>query len=332
MKAVLCTEHGPPTALQFKGVPSLKPTSKNSVVVQVLVAGVNFPDTLIIEGKYQFQPPLPFSPGGEVSGIIKEVGSGVKHLVPGQKVVAFTGWGGFAEEVEVDSSKVIPLPDRMDPMIGAAFVMTYGTSYHALKDRAALKECETLLVLGASGGVGLAAVELGKLMGAKVIACASSDDKLETCKKYGADHLVNYTLPDWEKKIKQICPAGVDVVYDPIGDIYSEKLIRQMAWNGRFLVVGFAAGQIPAIKINLLLLKGCSLVGVFWGRFTATQPKENAQQLKQLTEWQLEGKIKPYISKSYPLHEAPQALQDLKNRKVQGKVVLLTRHYHPSKH
>jgi len=297
----------------------------------VHACGVNFPDTLIVQGKYQYQPPLPFSPGGEVAGVIKEVGPGVKGYKVGQRVIAMIGWGGYAEEILVNVKQIMPLPDSMDAVVGSAFSMTYGTTYHALKDRANLKAGETVLVLGAAGGVGIAAVELSKLMGAKVIACASSEEKLQTCKKYGADIVINYSEKNWDQKVKQVAKDGVDVVYDPVGGDFAEKAVRLMAWEGRYLVVGFANGPIPAVKFNLFLLKGCSAMGVFWGRFKATQPKKNEENLQQLAEWYKAGKIKPLVSSTYPLAEASRALEDLQNRKVQGKVVLTTRHYHKAK-
>jgi len=323
---VLCEKYGPPSSLSFSQIPSLVP-SDGEVVIAVHACGVNFPDTLIIQGKYQLQPPLPFSPGGEIAGVIKEVGPKVKGYKVGQRVIAMLGFGGFAEEVVVSADKLMPLPDSMDAVVGSGFTMTYGTTYHALKDRAHLKPGETVLVLGAAGGVGIAAVELAKVMGAKVIACASSQEKLEICKKYGADVLINYSEKNWDQKVKQAVRDGVDVVYDPVGGDFAEKAVRQMAWEGRYLVVGFAAGPIPAIKLNLYLLKGCSAVGVFWGRFIATQPEKAAANLRQLAAWQAEGKIKPLVSSVFPLSEAPRALEDLLNRKAIGKVVLTTKHY-----
>ncbi|HCI09460.1 MAG TPA: NADPH:quinone oxidoreductase, partial [Alcanivorax sp.] len=225
------------------------------------------------EGKYQIKPELPFSPGGEMAGEIIEVGPDVKNLKPGMRVMGLTGYGSFAEEMVIGESRVIPVPDGMKDETAAAFSMVYGTSYHALKQRANIQPGETLLVLGASGGVGLAAVELGKAMGAKVIAAASSDDKLQVAKEAGADDLINYTDEDLKEALKSRYPQGIDVIYDPVGDRFTEPALRNMAWNGRFLIVGFAAGEIPKIPANLTLLKGCSVVGVFWGAFTAKEPK-----------------------------------------------------------
>jgi NADPH2:quinone reductase len=285
---------------------------------------VNFPDTLIIQNKYQFKPELPFSPGGEVAGIIKEVGEGVSHLNIGDTVIAMTGWGGFAEEVLTDASRVFPVPPVFDFKTAATFAYVFGTSYHALKDRAQLKEGETVLVLGASGGVGLAAVQLAKVMGAKVIAAASTEAKLAVCSQYGADAVVNYTDDNWREQIKTLTDGkGVDVVYDAVGGHYAEPALRSMAWNGRYLVVGFAAGDIPKIPLNLPLLKGCAVVGVFWGEFATRQKKDNQANMMQLFGWLMQGKLKPHISAEYPLEQAAQALNDLLERKATGKVVLV---------
>jgi NADPH2:quinone reductase len=324
MKAVLCKELGPPEKLVVEQVPSPKP-GKGQVVVSVKAAGVNFPDTLIIQGKYQFKPEPPFSPGGEVAGVIKELGEGVARLKPGDRVIAASTFGGFAEEMVADADKVIPMPAAMDFVPAAAFVLTYGTSYHALKDRAQLKAGETLLVLGASGGVGLAAIQIGKALGAKVIAAASSDTKLQVCKDNGADESINYATEDLRGRIKVITAGrGVDVVYDPVGGPYSEPALRDMAWNGRFLVVGFAAGDIPKVPLNLPLLKGCSIVGVFWGAFTRTEPDNNRRNNDELLRMYLEGKVKPHIHATYPLERAADALNEVLNKRVSGKVVLTT--------
>jgi len=324
MRAVLCNQYGPPSDLVVEDVPSPK-ANAGQVVVAVHACGVNFPDTLIIQGKYQFKPPLPFSPGGEVAGVIKEVGEGVTGFRPGDRVIAATTWGGYAEEVVAEAKRVIRMPDGMDFDTASAFVLTYGTSHHALKDRAELKPGETLLVLGAAGGVGLAAVEIGKVMGARVIAAASSDDKLATCREHGADELINYTSEDLRGRIKALTDGrGVDVVYDPVGGDYSEPALRSMAWRGRFLVVGFAAGAIPNIPLNLPLLKGCAVVGVFWGAFTRNEPERNEENLQELLAWVQHGKLHPHISATYPLERAADALHDVMNRKVKGKVVLTT--------
>jgi NADPH2:quinone reductase len=323
MKAMLCKQFGPPESLVLEDVAALK-ADKDKVVIDVKACGVNFPDTLIIQNKYQFKPDLPFSPGGEVAGIVKQIGEGVANVKVGDRVIAFTGWGGFAEEVVTDAARLIPIPDGMDFPTASAFVMTYGTSHHALKDRAQIQPGETLLVLGAAGGVGLAAVELGKIMGAKVIAAASTDDKLAVCKQHGADDLINYATQDLRERIKEITGGkGVDVIYDAVGGAYTEPALRSMAWKGRLLVVGFAAGDIPKIPLNLTLLKGCSIVGVFWGDFTKREPKNNAASLRELGMWYMQGKLKPHISATYPLARAADALKDMMNRKVMGKVVLV---------
>lgn len=323
MKAVLCKAYGPPESLVLEEVESLKP-GPGQVVIGVKACGVNFPDTLIIEGKYQFKPEMPFSPGGEVAGVVTAIGEGVTDVKIGERVIAFTGWGGFAEEVLVEATKLIPIPDGMDFTTASAFVMVYGTSHYALKDRARLQPGETLLVLGAAGGVGLAAVELGKVMGAHVIAAASSDEKLAICREHGADECINYSSEDLKERIKTLTRGrGVDVIYDPVGGNYSEAALRGMAWEGRHLIIGFAAGDIPRIPLNLCLLKGCSIVGVFWGSFTARDPQRNQDHLRELATWFQEGKIRPHISATYSLTRAADALNDLLTRKVMGKAVLL---------
>ncbi|MBQ4822550.1 NADPH:quinone oxidoreductase family protein [Aquimarina sp. MMG016] len=322
MKAIICKEFGPPSSLILDEVKNPKPKDKE-VIVTVKACGVNFPDTLIIQGLYQFKPNLPFTPGSDIAGVVKEVGSGIKHVKPGDEVFGFVMHGGYAEEVVVPGNACFQKPPMMDFPVAASFMMAYGTSYHALKDRAKLQEGETLLVLGASGGVGLAAVELGKLMGAKVIAAASSDEKLQLCKEYGADEVINYTAEDLRSRIKELTDGkGVDVAYDPVGGPYSEFAIRGMAWEGRYLVVGFAAGDIPKIPLNLALLKGSSIVGVFWGSFAMKMPKKNMENTMQLMQWYGEGKLKPHIHKIYPLDEAPDALEEMMERKVRGKVVI----------
>lgn len=323
MKAVLCKAYGPPESLVIEDIEPLKP-GKGQVVISVKACGVNFPDTLIIQGKYQSRPPLPFIPGNEVAGTVKEIGEGVERVKVGDQVMAFTGLGGFAEEVVADAAHLIPMPRGMDFITASAFVLTYGTSHHALKDRAQLKPGETLLVLGASGGVGIAAVELGKVMGAHVIAAASTSEKLEVSKQHGADEVINYGAEDLKDRVKQLTGGkGVDVAFDPVGGNYSEPVLRGMAWNGRFLVIGFAAGDIPRIPLNLPLLKGCSIVGVFWGAFTEREPEHNSENLQELLTWFSEGKLKPHISTTYPLESAAQALNDIMNRKVTGKAVLV---------
>jgi NADPH2:quinone reductase len=324
LKAVLCKRLGLPDTLVVEDVPALK-AGPGQVVVSVKAAGVNFPDVLIIQGKYQFKAELPFSPGGEVAGVIKEIGEGVQGFKPGDRVIAGGTYGGFAQEFVTEAGRLIAMPDAMDFVPASAFVLTYGTSYHALKDRAQLKPGETLLVLGASGGVGLSAIQIGKAMGARVIAAASSEAKLRVCQDNGADELINYAQDDLRARIKAITAGrGVDVVYDPVGGPYSEPALRDMAWNGRFLVVGFAAGDIPKVPLNLALLKGCAIVGVFWGAFTRNQPQDNRRNNEELLQMYLEGKVKPHIHATYPLERAAEALNEVMNKKVSGKVVLTT--------
>lgn len=325
MKAVLCKAFGPAETLVLEDIASPEP-KKNEILLQVHAAGVNFPDTLIIEGKYQFKPPFPFSPGGEAAGVVGAVGEKVTHVKPGDRVMALTGWGSFAEEVAVPGYSVMPIPDGMDFASAAAFGMTYGTSMHALKQRANLQPGETLLVLGASGGVGLAAVEIGKAMGAKVIAAASSDAKLEVAKAAGADVLINYSEGSLKEQLKAITGGqGVDVIYDPVGGDLFEEAFRSIAWNGRMLVVGFASGTIPSLPANLTLLKGASLVGVFWGSFAQRQPQDNAANFQQLFTWFAEGKIKPLVSQTFTLEKAADAINHLGQRKAVGKVVVTVR-------
>ena len=324
MKAVLCKQYGLPDTLVVEDVPSPVPAA-DQVVVSMKAAGVNFPDALIIQGKYQMKPSFPFSPGTELAGVVKAVGDGVKQFKPGDAVIAYAGYGGYAEELAVDAHACIPMPPGVDFKVAASFMMTYGTSYHALRDRALLKAGETLLVLGAAGGVGSAAVELGKLMGARVIAAASSDDKLEACKKLGADATINYSSEDLREGVKRITAGkGVDVIYDPVGDKFAEPAMRDMAWGGRYLVIGFAGGDIPKIPLNLPLLKGFSIVGVFWGSFTRKEPQKNEANVRELLGWIAGGKLKPLVSAAYPLAQAARALKDVMERKVTGKVVLVT--------
>jgi NADPH2:quinone reductase len=298
--------------------------SRGQVVVSVKACGVNFPDTLIIQGLYQFKPPLPFSPGSEVAGIVKAVGAGVERFQPGDRVISIAPYGGFAEEVLAEAAAVIPMPAAMDFDVAASFAMTYGTGIHALNDRAQLQAGETLLVLGAAGGIGLAAVELGKVMGARVIAAASSEEKLAICRQYGADATINYVSEDLKERVKALTNGqGVDVVVDPVGGSYSEPVLRGMAWNGRFLVIGFTSGDIPRIPLNLPLLKGCSIVGVFWGSFTVRDPQHSQENLHQLLDWLQDGTLRPRISARYRLEQAADALNDITQRRVIGKAILI---------
>ncbi|NMZ67524.1 NADPH2:quinone reductase [Pseudomonas peli] len=325
MKAVLCKAFGPAETLVLEEIASPE-AKKNEVLLQVHAAGVNFPDTLIIEGKYQFKPPFPFSPGGEAAGVVTAVGEKVNHLKVGDRVMALTGWGSFAEEVAVPGYNVMPIPPSMDFASAAAFGMTYGTSMHALKQRANLQPGETLLVLGASGGVGLAAVEIGKAMGAKVIAAASSAEKLEVAKAAGADELINYSESNLKDEVKRLTGGqGADVIYDPVGGDLFDAAIRSIAWNGRLLVVGFASGRIPELPVNLTLLKGAAVVGVFWGSFAQRQPQDNAANFQQLFAWHAEGKLKPLVSQTFPLEQAAEAINTLGQRKAVGKVVVSVR-------
>jgi NADPH:quinone reductase len=323
MKAVLCKQPGPPSSLVVENIAS-PAAGPGQLVVAMKAAGVNFPDVLIIQGKYQHKPEMPFSPGAEASGIVKAVGPGVTGFAVGDAVAAVMTYGAFAEEIVVEASRAIKLPAGFDMKVAAGFGLTYGTSYHALKDRANIRPGETLLVLGAAGGVGLAAVELGALMGARVIAAASSDEKLATCKRFGAEYTINYAKEDLREALRKIVGNnGADVVYDPVGDKYAEPAVRSLAWGGRFLVVGFAAGEIPKIPLNLLLLKGASIVGVFWGNFSQREPAANAINNAALVRWIASGHLKPLISATYRLDDVPQALTDMSNRKVQGKVVVV---------
>ncbi|MEG4316948.1 NADPH:quinone oxidoreductase family protein [Pseudomonas sp. FIP_A4] len=326
MKAVLCKSFGPAENLVVEEVAS--PTRKpNEILLDVHAASVNFPDTLIIEGKYQFKPPLPFSPGGEAAGVVAAIGDKVSHLRVGDRVMGLTGWGSFAEQVAVPAYNVLPIPAQMDFATAAAFGMTYGTSMHALKQRGNLQPGETLLVLGAAGGVGLAAVEIGKAMGARVIAAASSAEKLDVAKQAGADELINYSAESLRDRLKELTGGqGVDVIYDPVGGKLFEEAFRSIAWNGRMLVVGFAAGgDIPALPANLPLLKGAALVGVFWGAFAQRQPQDNAANFQQLFAWHAEGRLRPLISQRFALEQTAEAIAMLGQRKAVGKLVVQVR-------
>jgi len=322
MKAVLCKAYGPPASLVVEDVAS--PTAgPGEVIVSVKAASVNFPDVLIIQNKYQVKPPLPFSPGSEVAGVVRAIGDGVTSVNRGDRVMAFTTFGAFAEEVKTEARRLMPLPDGMDFTTAAAFGLTYATSDHALRDRGQLAAGETLVVLGAAGGVGLAAIEIGKALGARVIACASTDDKLAVCRAHGADETINYAADDLRERVKALTgERGADVVYDPVGGAYTEPALRSIAWRGRLLVVGFAAGDIPRIPLNLTLLKGCSIVGVYWGEFARREPQRFADSMRQLGRWYADGKLKPHVSATFPLDRAADALTLMANRQVTGKVVL----------
>lgn len=322
MRAVLCKEFGPPGSLVMEDVaePEL---DRGQVRIAIRACGVNFPDLLMIAGKYQQQPPMPFSPGAELAGDVIEIASDVADIKQGQRVIAVTGFGGMAEQICVHAQKVVPLPDAIDYVPAAAFLLAYGTAYHALKQRAQLQAGETLAVLGAAGGVGLAAVEIGKLIGATVIAAASTTDKLKLTAEYGADHLINYTDTSLKDGIHEITAgAGADVIYDPVGGELFEQSLRAVAWRGRVLVIGFASGQISKIPANLPLLKGSSIVGVFWGRFTEEEPETNAENTAELFRLLQDGKLKPHVSETYPLEKSALALEALAARRAKGKIVI----------
>lgn len=323
MKAIVCRTFGPPESLVLEDVTPRAP-GKTEVRIAVKAAGVNFPDTLIIQGKYQLKAEPPFTPGGEVAGEVIEVGEKIKHVRPGDAVAAMVPTGGYAEEVNAPGEAVMALPRGMAMNDAAAFPFVYGTSLHALKQRTNLKAGETLLVLGAAGGVGLAALQLGKLMGARVIAAAGSDEKLALCRQHGADEVVNYSKESLKESVKKLTKGqGADVIYDPVGGDLAQDCFSCINWNGRYLVVGFAAGKIPEVALNRLLLKGAAAVGVFWGAFVAREPKANWENFQQLFAWYGEGKLKPHVSATYPLRDAPRALRDMLERKVTGKILLV---------
>lgn len=322
MKAVRCTAWGPPSSLVLDDLPDLV-AAPGELVVDVKAAGVNFPDVLTVQGKYQVRPPLPFTPGNEFAGVVRTVGAGVTGFAAGDRVIGFTRTGAFAEQAVAAASAFLPMPDDMDFDVAAAITLTYGTSYHAVADRGALQTGETMLVLGAAGGVGLAAIEIGKALGARVIAAASSDEKLAACKAHGADVLINYETDDLREALRAATDGrGPDVIYDPVGGKYSEPALRSIAWRGRHLVVGFAAGEIPRLPWNLMLLKGASVVGVFWGDFTRKEQDAHLAAMARITAWIAQGKLKPLVSQRYPLADTARALEDMAARKVIGKVVI----------
>ncbi len=322
MKALLCTRHGDPELLEWQEVPDPAP-ERGQVLLKVEAAGVNFPETLIIRNLYQFKPPLPFVPGGEAAGVVEAVGEGVTRFAPGDRVIAMTGTGAFAEKLLAAEHQCVPVPDGLPMDLAAGVTMTYGTSHHALKQRAQLKPGETLLVLGAAGGVGLAAVELGKLMGARVIAAASTAEKLELARAHGADEGINYETEDLKERVKALTGGkGADVIYDPVGDRFAEPAFRSIAWNGRYLVVGFAAGEIPKLPLNLPLIKGAAIVGVFWGAFTMHEAAVHRANMEELVRWFAEGKLKPHVGARLPLAEGGLAIRMLMERKAMGKVIL----------
>jgi NADPH:quinone reductase len=323
MRALICKAFGPLESLTVEDVPDPKP-GPGQIIVGVRACAVNFPDVLIGQGKYQFKPTPPFSPGGEVAGVIEAVGQGVEGLRVGDRVTAFGPFGGLAEKLSTDPMHVVKMPDGLDFVTASCMTTAYGTTLHALRDRAQLKPGETLLVLGAAGGTGLSAVQIGKRMGARVVAAASTDDKLQTCKAHGADSTINYCKEDLKERVKSLTGgAGADVVYDPVGGPYTEQALRATGWNGRLLVIGFTAGDIPKVPTNLALLKGCSIVGVFWGMFMARHPDVGRAQLEELLRWAADGSLKIHVHGTYPLGRALDALVDMDRRRIQGKAVVV---------
>jgi len=324
MRAVLCRELGGPEKLVVEDIPS-PPMRDGAVRVAIHAAGLNFADILLIAGQYQTKPPLPYTPGSEAAGVVTEVGAGVRHVKPGDHVMAILEGGGYAEEAVTDAARVLPIPASMDFADAAGFPIAYGTSHGALEWRARLKPGEWLLVTGAAGGVGLTAVEIGKAMGARVIAAAGSPEKLKVAQDHGADHLIDYSKEDLRERVKTITGGkGADVIYDPVGGDVFEACMRSIAWEGRIIVIGFAAGKIPQIAANLVLVKNIDVIGFFWGSYLPRKPELVGQSMKQLLRWFEEGKLKPHISDRFDLKEVAQALEMLKQRKSTGKVVLTT--------
>jgi NADPH2:quinone reductase len=322
MKALLCTRLGGPDDLELRDLPDPAP-GPGEAVVRVEAAALNFFDTLIIAGKYQTKPSLPFSPAAEFAGTVESVAPDVAMIKPGDRVAGYIGYGAARERVAAPAHALIRLPDGLDPERAAGLIVTYGTSYYALKDRGGLKPDETLVVLGASGGVGLAAVELGKIMGARVIACASSTDKLAFARQHGADEVVNYADEDLRDALKRLSGEhGIDVVYDPVGGAQAEPALRALGWEGRFLVIGFAAGEIPKLPLNLVLLKSCDVRGIFWGAWIAREPEKHHANTAELLAWCAAGKLSAHVHRTYRLEEAAAALRSLSDRSVMGKVVL----------
>ncbi len=323
MKALLCREYGPIDRLRVEEVPSPRP-GPDEVVVEVKASSLNFPDALLVQGLYQVKPPLPFSPGMELAGIVTGVGAGVRNLAPGDRVIASPGRGGFAQECLVSADRVTPLPAGMDFETGSAFLLTYCTSLHALQDCGHLEPGETLVVLGAAGGVGSSAIEVAKAMGARVIAAASSEEKLAFCKKLGADETIDYQGADLRQRILDLTSGkGADVVYDPVGGAHTEAALRATAWRGRLLVIGFASGVIPQVKLNHVLLKERSLVGVYWGDWVQRNPDAQRRNVEKLAAWFAQGRVRPAVSERVSLAEAPAAMTRLLQRKVTGKVVVV---------
>lgn len=324
MKAIVCKELGPPEKLVFEEINDAA-MGASDVRIAVTAAGINFPDTLIIQGKYQFKATPPFTPGSEVAGTVLEVGANVRHVSVGDRVAALVPIGGYATQAVAPGVGTMKLPDDFDLIAAAGFPLAYGTTIHALKQRAKLQPGETLLVLGAAGGTGLSAVQIGKLMGARVIAAASNADKLALCRAQGADEVIDYSKESLKEAVKKLTRGqGADVIYDPVGGALAQDCFSAIAWAGRYLVIGFTSGTIPEVALNRLLLKGASAVGVFWGAFVAREPAVSAENVAQLFAWHAEGRLKPYVSKTYALADAAQALRDMLDRKVTGKIVLVT--------
>ena len=323
MRAVVCNRFGGPEVLEMAEVPEPVATP-GQVLVDVKACAVNFPDLLMIQDLYQFKPGLPFIPGSEIGGIVREVGEGVTGFAPGDRVIGSSpSVGGLAERASLMAFTMVAVPDGIELDQAAGLLYAYGTSHHALRDRAALKPGETVLVLGAAGAVGLAAVELARIMGARVMAAASSEEKLDLCRKRGADETVNYATEDLKARVRELTGgAGADVVYDPVGGAFAEPALRATARHGRYLVVGFAAGEIPRLPLNLTLLRECSIVGVFWGSFVAHEPEHHRRNVEELVGWWRSGELEPYVFNRYPLERASDALRDLAARRVIGKVVV----------
>lgn len=324
MKAQLCEVLGAPDVLRYTDVDEPTP-GPDEVLVEVHAAGVNFPDGLVVSGNYQTKPALPFVPGSEAAGVVRAVGANVTGFEIGSRVLVFCSMGGYAEQVAVPATMVFSIPDSMSYVDAAGFVVTYATSYHGLVDKADLAPGETLLVLGASGGVGLTAVEIGKALGATVIAAASSPDKLEVCRDHGADELIDYTADDLKKRIAESAPGGVDVVYDPVGGDHALTAVRALAWGGRYLTVGYASGDIPKVGMNRLLVNSGALHGVLWGAWAKRNPDLNADNMGRLFDWYDRGRLRPHVSATYPLADASAALEVVMGRRARGKVVLTSR-------
>jgi NADPH2:quinone reductase len=322
MKALLCTHFGPPEELAFREAAMPVPGA-GEILIRAAYCGVNFPDSLIIQNKYQMKPPLPFSPGGELAGRVEKLGPGVRGFSVGDRVAALTNWGAFAEYAVASARQTTLVPAAMDLKTASVFTLAYGTSHHALVQRAQVQPGERVLILGAAGGVGLAAVEIAKACGAHVIAAASSAKKLELARAHGADELVNYATDDLKAAVKNLTGGrGVDVVFDPVGDRLADPAFRSIGWGGRYLVIGFAGGQIPSLPLNLPLVKGASIVGVFWGDFVAREPELHAKNMAELYAWYTAGKLKPLISAEFPLARGGEAIRWMMERKATGKIVI----------